>query len=361
MKVLHLAISLSPSIGVVYQMEWEQLATKELGLDWTVNLITPKDIQSPIVIYSPKNSNLLLQYYTLRAFSYQWLKRKIHKYDLVLLRHSVHDPWEKALLDQFNNIITVHHTLEIYELSDHSILGNCRALLEQFIGTQSLQKAKGIVAVTKEIIDYEVQRLDQKKRYKPTFVYPNGIFLKRNYNLLIDWRTQKIELLFVASWFSRWHGLDLLIDTMQNNCEDCIVHIVGNVSKLLKLQGAKDDRLVFHGHLSSTEIFELSSRAWLGITSLALIRKNMYEACPLKTREYLYLGLPVYGNYIDSGLPQNFPFFFQGDACFSKIISFAHKMRDISKNEVRKASEPFISKTILLAKLNQSLEKYVDS
>jgi hypothetical protein len=42
--------------------------------------------------------------------------------------------------------------------------------------------------------------------------------------------------------------------------------------------------------------------ATIGIGTLALHRKNMEEACPLKTREYLANGLPVLIAYKDSDL-----------------------------------------------------------
>ena len=80
----------------------------------------------------------------------------------------------------------------------------------------------------------------------------------------------------------------------------------------------------------------------------------MKEACPLKVREYLALGLPVYGNYKESFAP-DFPYYRQGDATIESILNFVSEMSEINRHQIREESIPSIDKTVLLKKLHTSL------
>jgi hypothetical protein len=54
-----------------------------------------------------------------------------------------------------------------------------------------------------------------------------------------------------------------------------------------------------YGFLGQERYRALLAEVDVGIAPLALHRKHMDEACPLKTREYLALGLPVVAGYRD--------------------------------------------------------------
>ena len=80
----------------------------------------------------------------------------------------------------------------------------------------------------------------------------------------------------------------------------------------------------------------------------------MKEACPLKAREYLDLGLPVYGNYKES-LPPTFPYYQQGEPELRAILRFANKMAVVNHHQIREESIPFIDKTLLLQQLYHAI------
>ena len=65
----------------------------------------------------------------------------------------------------------------------------------------------------------------------------------------------------------------------------------------------------FHGYLTEVDAIDVISRMDIGISTLALHRKKMNEACPLKTRQYFALGLPVIGAHFDPDLPDGADFF----------------------------------------------------
>jgi hypothetical protein len=95
----------------------------------------------------------------------------------------------------------------------------------------------------------------------------------------------------------------------------------------------------------------------VGLSSFDLASKGMTEACTLKVRDFLRLGLPVYAGHRDSALPNHFNYFVQGMPNWPDILSFARSMRAARRAEVVAAARPWIDKTILLERLFRSLER----
>lgn len=349
---------MNPSVGVVRQMEWEQQAAQASGLPWRVSLWTPKSLNSPVVVApSTASTNGLLQYAILRAEFSRWLVRESVNVDVVLLRHSVHDLFEWGVIRKIGaKSLTVHHTLEEQELAGGVGVGAKLGFrLERLFGRSSLRQLCGVVGVTKEIVDYEILRRGAARSALPTFVYPNGIF--SSVLLPSDQRGALPELLFIASSFVPWHGLDLLLSSMEKDLSPCRVHLVGYVPEMLRRRCMDDSRIVLHGMLDDSGIAALATSAWCGLSSFALGRKGMFEACTLKVREYLDAGLPVYANHRDAGLPDEFAFFCKGDANLQQILAFATKCRYVSKSAIREAAQPFIDKRDLLVRFYEQLSE----
>lgn len=356
LRILHVAVSMNPSLGVIKQMESEQQAANELGLPWTSILHTASPINSQIIHqWTNLPNSLYLRYFWLRKKFYDWLMDVEKNYDLIILRHSVHDYLEASMANRLGHkLMTMHHTLEVDELRSHGAIGPIRALAEKWIGSEVIRRSLGIVAVTPEILNYEHSR-NATSVFKPQFIYPNGINqLDRNFH---DLRSNTPEILFVASYFSPWHGLDLLLDSIGKSKVDFRVHVVGAMSKIDLNRCQQDPRVVVHGVLNGDEIESLMSRSWCGISSLALERKGMEEACSLKVREYLNAGIPIYANHRDSGLPSDFLYFKQGEVDIESIIKFSYEMRSISRETIASASNIHISKTHLLNKFYSNLNQ----
>ncbi len=355
LRVLHAAVSMNPSLGVVKQMEWEQLAADALGLPWRVVLHTPYSIDSSVVhTWNALPGSLLVRYFWLRKNFHDWLMQVENDYDLIILRHSVHDVLEARMATKLGHkLLTMHHTLEGHELKAHGAWGPLRGALEEFVGAAVIERSLGSVAVTSEILKYERSR-DKTAVIRPGFVYPNGVWLSSGG--FKDQRSDIPELLFVASYFSAWHGLDLLIDGLEKNQQEFRIHIVGTMGDEDARRCAMDSRFVVHGSLGTEDLRKLMARAWCGISSFSLDRKGMQEACSLKVREYLDAGLAVYAGHRDAGLPDDFPFFKKGPADIGEILAFAIKMRKVSRTEVIAGATPYISKSILLGRFYRTLQ-----
>jgi hypothetical protein len=217
-----------------------------------------------------------------------------------------------------------------------------------------LNQTLGLVSVTPEIDNYEKERVKSLK-VKSSFIFPNGIIYENYKN--IDMRSiDHPDIIFVASKFAPWHGLDILIKESKNCTKNFTIHLVGLISKkeLDLIDG--DKRFFLHGSLDSNEIYHLSRKMWCGLSSFALERNNMQQACTLKVREYLHMGLPVYAGYQESGLPANFIYFKQGEPILDEILYFATSMRAVERDVISDAAELYISKEKIINKIYCDLE-----
>lgn len=361
-RVLHAAALLSPSSGILSQMGFEQEAADDLGLNWVVRMYCPGDtrcesdvLQKDDRVKSNGRSSSVKKIYNwlrLRIDYHRWLLRQQDRYDAILIRYYVHDPFQLIFL-WFARIpvYLVHHTLETPELSlQKGGIGWLRSKLESIFGPLSISSAYGLISVTQEVLDHQIERA---RRLSCTHIYPNGILVRdRSLN---DRRGDELpELLFVAN-FAPWHGLDLLLEDVRKSNQKFILHLVGDIPKDLN-ELADDSRVRQHGRLPSREIEKLSEQCWIGLASFGLYRKQMSEACTLKVREYLSLGLPVYGDHQDV-FPQGFPFFKNGATDIESILEFARSLRNHAKSEVAQASERWISKKSLLQTLHNQIRQ----
>ncbi|WP_206476941.1 glycosyltransferase [Microbacterium sp. KRD172] len=189
--------------------------------------------------------------------------------------------------------------------------------------------------------------------------FPNGIDLDEQ-PIAADERADVPELLFVASTFATWHGLDLLLEDLDRTDADFRLHLVGDVDSADRERAVLDPRVVLHGRLTPDAIRTLTARAWVGLSSFAIDRKGMEEACTLKVRQYLASGLPTYSGHRDR-FPAEAPFYRQGPPDFDRVLEYAHQMRALSREEVRRASAPLISKASIITDAYDRLQSILST
>lgn len=91
-----------------------------------------------------------------------------------------------------------------------------------------------------------------------------------------------------------WHGVDKVIELFKN-MKNILIVIVGDYN----IQSSINN-ICFLGKLNINTLKEIYTICDFGIGSMALDIIKLKEACPLKTREYLFNGLPILVNYKDS-------------------------------------------------------------
>lgn len=365
MKVLHLVPLHIPASGIVRQAIVEDRAARSAGVPWDVRVFT--DVKLPpeaeaLQIRTPhgKSASLKRTWFSYAADKirhrralYAWLRSHHAEYDVVLLRYTTSDfARAHALRSVETPVVSVHHTLELPELQlERGYQGLLRVSSERLAGPSNLRAAAAIAGVTQEIVDYELER---SGRAQATLTLPNGIDTAEH-KTAGDKRDQTPELLFVASAFPPWHGLDRVLSALSRSEEDCVLHVVGRVSETDLVAARADRRVKLHGHLTHEDMAHLAARAWVGLSSFALDRKGMKEASTLKVREYLAWGLPTYAGHTDR-FPTDFPYYRVGAPDITAILAYAREMRSTPRESVSTRAANLISKEAILTTAYSQLQ-----
>jgi glycosyltransferase involved in cell wall biosynthesis len=180
------------------------------------------------------------------------------------------------------------------DLEQHKELGPVLSLYNRLTRGILLKRVCGLVPVSEELaraISYSAYR-------KPTRVISNGIDLSV-FQPLPAPENEAPRLVFIGTPGYSWHGVDKLVE-LARRFPDLQVEIVGysNLPEFKPLPA----NLSLHGYLNADSYRKVMAGCDLAISTLALYRKGMEEACPLKTRECLAYGLPMVLPYKDTDL-----------------------------------------------------------
>jgi len=143
---------------------------------------------------------------------------------------------------------------------------------------------------------------------KPTFrgfrgihrVITNGIDLAA-YPSLPAVEGPAPRLAFIGTAGQPWHGIDKLV-ALAGRRPAWRFDIMGMDAEA-GLPGVAPEAIprnvTWHGAVDRAGVLDVLAGADVGVGTLALHRKSMDEACPLKVREYLAVGLPILYGYRD--------------------------------------------------------------
>lgn len=348
-------------------MVYEQHAAEAAGLPWDTHIFVPpsegqmgklgsedRRVVQPILVSGDCAANP--SWVGFRCAFHRWLRAQQTQYDALVVRYSCYDPVQYWQLRKIHRpVFLVHHTMEVSELALEKGLRRLKAPVEALIGRFTLPLAAGLVGVTDEILAYEVGRVSNSP--VDNFVYPNGFPYQREH-ITEDRRTGCPRFLFVASRFAPWHGLDLLLQSAAACNEVFHVDIVGHVNAADRALAADDSRVRLHGHIELQGIRELAACADVGLSSFALHRQGMTQACTLKVRECLAMGLPVYSGHRDV-FPGTFPYYMHRDCNMREMLDYARCMRSVPRQQVADTAKQYIDKQVLVGQLFRWLEQRV--
>jgi glycosyltransferase involved in cell wall biosynthesis len=142
-------------------------------------------------------------------------------------------------------------------------------------------------------------------------VIPNGIDLER-WAVTAPPTNERPRLVLVAGSAGTWQGVDKAV-RLAAALPDVDVQIVGRDGPEGVPRSGGEGRgrpanVAYLGTLEGDAYRAALAGADAGLGPLALHRKGMDAACPLKVREYLAAGLPVVAAYSDDDLPDDADF-----------------------------------------------------
>ena len=219
------------------------------------------------------------------------------KPDVIYIRSAYYTPAVIPLLDTVPCCIEINTNEDV----ERQQLGKLQYLYFRLSSGYVLNRVKGIVSVTREIA--RLPRYVNSR--KPIKVIANGIPLT-NCTPARNSLAKEPVLVMMATGNYGWHGLDKLA-TLARRFPGWKIHLLGDAEVPAEVRSCEN--ILVHGLMKRSEYEPLLAEAHVGLGSLALHRKRMEEACPLKVREYLRYGLPVIGGYIDTDIPDGSDYF----------------------------------------------------
>jgi len=212
--------------------------------------------------------------------------------DVVYSRRDLYYPPVERLAKSLPLVLEINSD----EMAELKIYNKAHALYHVLTRQRLDRHVSGFVFVTRALLHMPYfSRLKIPKR-----VVSNGVDLN-DLPHLPPTRNAHPNLAFIGHQ-APWHGVDKIV-RMAKLFPEWRFHLIG-----IEPVGGLPENILAHGHLGKEVYLPILAQADVGIGTLALHRKNMEEASPLKVREYLALGLPVIIGYVDTDFPNGAPF-----------------------------------------------------
>ncbi len=161
--------------------------------------------------------------------------------------------------------------------------------------------------------------------HQESYVISNGIDVS-NFKVLADVNIEKgPNYFFIGSLDQPWQGTEQLFD-LARQLPKSVFHIVG---KGASTTGCPRN-VVFHGELTSEHYFKIAESCSVAFSTLGQNITGMSEASPLKSREYLAMGLPVIGRYLDTDLSKDFDFYLELPCDSRPLTDFINEIVDFT-------------------------------
>ena len=301
MKIAYVTINVDPKImdGGVGNKIRKQISIWELmGHSTKVFSLTPAPISIPsanlfIFNNAPKvpGLNILIRENS-RSLGLIRLLSALRKYkpDLIYFRFGLFTFPLQYLFKIAPTVLEVNSN----DLDEYRARGNFFYWLNRITRNVIFSRCAGWVFTS-----YELANLQQNQKYKKqTCIISNGIELDK-YKFLLPTNNQTPVLTLVGSPGMNWHGVDKLFYLAQTY-SDLEINIIGYQSK--DFDKPIPSNMHLHGYLTPEHVRKILTETDVVFGTLALHRKRMNEASPLKVREALSYGIPIILAYQDTDL-----------------------------------------------------------
>ncbi len=324
MRIAYVTIHITPELmrgGVGKKIKSQLDLWRRARHEVTLFSLTPDTIPFPDerqFIFDAKTS--LLKREVNRASGLMRMLAAVREYkpDIIYLRFGLYSYPLQRLFRIAPTVLEVNSDDRV----EYSTRGRFFYWLNRLTRGLTFAPAAGVIAPTRELT-----RIFPLKKSQFTTVISNGVDVDA-VEILPPPKNDKPVLTLVGSPGMIWHGMDKLIWFAQSN-SDVFVNIVGYSAKDFEMPIPAN--VTMYGYLSYAQIRDVLAKTDVACGTLALHRKNMQEACPLKVREAVLYGLPLLLGYHDTDLSDlNLPEILQIPNTEDNVISHAKEIRDFA-------------------------------
>ncbi len=324
MKILYLVgDDISINSGVTQKIEGQVSVWKNEGNNVIIVSLRSSTNTSFIsngLILADANRTNLFQKFTKHYKAIRKLKQLIGNFspDLIYLRYIKYVPTLVSVFGDIPLVMEINtNDVKEYKLRNY-IIHVYNLLTRRFL----LNRVDAYVSVTEELA-----RASEFSRYsKKSITIANGI----NTEKFVHWQKRsntnigKYKLGFIGSPGQPWHGIEKIF-TLAGLNPDFEFYIIGSKSEDF---GIELPNVFILGYLDFENSCMILKNCDVAISTLSLYEKDMNEASPLKTRQYLSLGLPVIVAYSDTDLSRANNFILKIDNTPDNVLRWNSRIRD---------------------------------
>jgi glycosyltransferase involved in cell wall biosynthesis len=295
MRIAYITIHVAPEImqgGVGKKIQSQTAIWREQGHEAALFSLTPAEINFPEAHQFIFNQRLnLAQREVNRSVTLKRMLSSIQEYrvDIIYLRYGLYS----YPLHQLFKIAPVVVETNSNDIMEYRGRGHFFYWMNRLTRNLTLSPASGCIIPT-----HELASALHLKAGTPVCVIANGLDLK-DARVLPPTNHASPVITLAGSPGMNWHGVDKLIK-LAGLYPDLQVNIVGYSPRDVDVPVPPNVHL--HGFLGREALREILSQTDVACGTLALHRKGMHEACPLKVREALACGIPVILGYKDTDL-----------------------------------------------------------
>lgn len=303
MKIAYVTIHIEPKLingGVGSKINSQISIWRKMGHSVSLFMLTPELISSiPDAyqfVFSPPRQSVPVIKFVLREISRSVALAKLisqvrrYQPDIIYFRFGL---FAIPLQDLFK-VAPVIIEVNSNDCDEYRSRGQFYYWLNRLTRNLMFSRCAGWIAASSELANLPVNRSHRK----PVHVSSNGIDLEK-YQPLPSPQNQFPALALVGSPGMNWHGVDKLFP-LAEQYPDLAIHIIGY--RYEDFKRAIPENVHLHGYLEPEDVRRVLAGVDVVFGTLALHRKKMEEASPLKVREALAYGIPVILAYRDSDL-----------------------------------------------------------
>lgn len=235
-------------------------------------------------------------------YLWRWLRASDARPRHVVVRHHFPSPLFGLLFRKRKfTLVSEHHTdLEANLSTLPGFFGKILPLVSRIFRPTTDCVIDGKIGLTREVLGTQAD-------YPSVIITGNGINPQERSNQtyqVFDGHTLNVVTIISAGW--RWYGLERMITSMESWANQnpritfnlsiigprTFIHTTPNVGIGVHLLGPKTPR----------EISRLVGSFNFAFSSMATWSMGLHEACPLKSRTYIGLGIPYISAYVDPDL-----------------------------------------------------------
>jgi hypothetical protein len=295
MRIAYVTVHVAPEImqgGVGKKIQNQTTIWREHGHEATLFSLTPAEFPFPEArqfIFDSQGG--LLKREIARSITLKQMLASIQKYqpDLIYLRYGLYS----FPLHRLFKIAPVVVETNSDDRPEYRKRGFFFYWMNRLTRNLTFGPACGII-----VPSYELENVLVPKHNKPVCVISNGIGIN-DIDPLPHTKNTTPVITLVGSPGMAWHGVDKLVKFAET-ATDVTVNIVGYSQA--DVDAPVPANVHLRGFLSHQGVREIMLNTDVTCGTLALHRKNMNEASPLKVRESLAYGIPVILAYHDTDL-----------------------------------------------------------